>query len=290
MSFQSKADSCKRLRIRLLTYLFAALIFAMPVRSALENHFLYFPENRQEVTPAAVGLTYDEIAFNASDGTALNGWLLPGLVGAPVVLFCMGNAGNISNRMETLQLLHHLGVAVFIFNYRGYGKSAGSTTEAGTYQDIASAMEVLNQRGWTAQRTIIFGRSLGAAIALEGALRNPPAGLIMEAAFTSVRAMGQHHYPLLSFLLGWLMDAKYDNSAKIVRLECPLLLIHGTSDTVCPPWMAEELFAKAPHEKQVFWIHGADHNDGFVVGGESYTNALRAAIARWTGFTMKRSL
>ena len=285
MSFKSKAASLKKLHYRLLIYLVVAVSLAMPARTALEHHFLYFPETRHDATPAALGLTYEEIDFQATDGNRLSGWLVPGREKAPMVLFCMGNAGNISHRLDTLQLLHDLGVAVFIFNYRGYGRSEGKASEEGTYHDIAGALELLNKRGWPSERTIIFGRSLGAAIGLEAALHSPPAGLIMESAFTSIAAMGKHHYPLISSLLGWLVGAKYDNLEKISGLKSPLLLIHGKEDTICPPRMAEQLFARAPKEKQLFWISGAEHNNGFIVGGESYRQVLRQAIARWTGFT-----
>ena len=286
MALKPKAAIFKKLRYRLLIYLVAALILIMPLRTALEHHFLYFPAPRHEATPATVSLSYEVIDFQATDGTQLNGWLVPGQSGAPVVLFCMGNAGNISHRLETIQLLHNLGVTVFIINYRGYGPSEGKASETGTYYDVAGAMELLNRRGWPAERTIIFGRSLGAAIGLEAALRTPPAGLIMESAFTSISTMGQHHYPLLNLLLGWLIDAEYNNLEKIAELKSPLLIIHGKGDTICPPRMAEELYARAPEEKQLLWIPGADHNNGFVVGGESYRQTLRQAIDLWTGFTL----
>lgn len=279
-----KTTIFNKLRYRLILYLAVALIFAMPARTALEQHFIYFPEPQHEATPTNIGLTYEEITFQASDTTQLSGWLIPGQSGAPVVLFCMGNAGNISHRLDTLQLLHDLGVAVFIFNYRGYGTSEGKASENGTYHDIAGAMSFLDQRGWPPKRTILFGRSLGAAISLEGSLRTPPAGLIMEAAFTSLSAMGRHHYPLLNALLGWLIGAKYNNFEKIADLKSPLLLIHGRNDSICPPIMAEELYKQAPQEKQLLWITGADHNNSFVVGGELYRNSLQEAIARWTGF------
>lgn len=285
MAWQSTANRCKSLRCRLFFCLLAALVIAMPARAALDHHFIYFPETRQAATPASAGLTYEALRFAATDGTALTGWLVPGQTGAPVVLFCMGNAGNISHRLETLRLLHELGVSVFIFNYRGYGESAGTPSEAGTYADIAGARQLLASRGWPASRTIIFGRSLGAAVGLEGALHDPPAGLIMESAFTSIAAMGRHHYPLLKLLFGWLVGARYDNLTKIARLQSPLLLIHGQRDSICPPAMAEELFARATGEKQLIWLPAADHNDGFIVGGEFYRQSLRACIARWTGFT-----
>ena len=284
MSFQSKAASLNKLRYRLLIYLVIAVSFATPTRTALEHHFLFFPEPRHVATPASVGLTYEEIDFLATDGTRLTGWLVPGQTSAPVVLFCMGNAGNISHRLETLQLLHELGVAVFIFNYRGYGLSEGKASEEGTYHDVFGALLWLDKRGWPPKQTIIFGRSLGAAIGLEAALHSKPAGLIMESAFTSITAMGQHHYPLINRLLGWLIGAEYDNLKKISSLESPLLLIHGKHDTICPPRMAEQLFTEAPAAKQLLWIPGAEHNNSFIVGAESYRQALRQAIVQWTGF------
>lgn len=287
MAFSKRTTNYKKLSFRLLLYLGVALVFTMPARTALEQHFLYFPETLQEATPATVGLAYEDVSFKATDATQLKGWLIPGQTGAPVVLFCMGNAGNISHRLETLLLLHDLGVAVFIFNYRGYGTSEGTASEVGTYHDIAGAMDFLNERGWTATQTILFGRSLGAAISLESSLRKPPAGLIMESAFTSIKAMGRHHYPFLNTLLGWLIEAKYNNLEKIEGLKAPLLLIHGGRDNICPPSMAEELYSRAPQEKQILWIPEAGHNDGFVVGGERYKQSLRQVIARWTGFTIE---
>lgn len=284
MSPWSVSSLFRQLRWRLLVYLLAALIFAMPVRTALEHHFLYFPTPGQVSTPAVLGLDYEEVSFNATDDTRLSGWLLPGEPEAPVVLFCMGNAGNIADRLETLQLLHGLGVAVFIFNYRGYGLSEGRASEAGLYHDVAGALAFLRKRGWPAQRTVLFGRSLGAAVALEAALHEPQAGLIMESAFTSIAAMGRYHYPLVNLMLGWIIDAEYNNLAKIAQLRNPLLVIHGRGDTICPPAMAEELYARAPGNKQMLWIAGADHNNGFVIGGDIYRQALHLAISRWTGF------
>jgi hypothetical protein len=282
MSGKTKAAIFK-LRFRLVLYLIAALILIMPLRTALEHHFLYFPLSRHEATPASIGLQYEEVEFHATDGIQLFGWLIPGRESAPVVLFCMGNAGNISHRLETLQMLHDLGVASFIFDYRGYGRSGGKTSETGLYHDAAAAMALLQERGWRADRIIIFGRSLGAAVGMETALRIPPAGLIIEAAFTSIHAMGRYHYPLLSFLLGWMIEAKFDNLGKIGDLKSPVLLIQGRNDTICPPAMAKQLYSRAADRKQIYWIDAAGHNNGPVVGGAAYREVLRQAIAGWTG-------
>lgn len=282
-----KADTAiyKKLPFRLLLYLAVALIFAMPAGAALEQHFLYFPTKQHDATPNAVGLPYEEVAFESADGTQLGGWLVHGQSDAPVILFCMGNAGNISHRLETLQLLNEIGVSVFIFNYRGYGNSAGKANEQGLYMDIEAAIKLLQDRGWDMERMIIFGRSLGAAVGLEAATRMQPAGLIMESAFTSVPAIGRYHYPLLNLVLGWLIDARFNNLEKIATLKSPLLLIHGDSDRICPPSMAEELFDKASRDKQLHWIEGADHNNSFAVGGIFYKSILQESIKDWTGFS-----
>ena len=264
---------------RLVAFLLIAMI--MSACSTLEHHFLYFPQARHDATPLSAGLAYEEVHFKAQDGTRLTGWLVPGRPDFPLVLFCIGNAGNISHRLETLQLLNDLGVSTFIFDYRGYGQSAGKTNELGTYSDVIGAIEMLQDRGWAPKQIIIFGRSLGAAVGLEAALNTEPAGLIMESAFTSIPAMGRFHYPIIGVLFGWLIDAKYDNLGKIGDLKSPLLLLHGTADTICPPYMAEKLYASAPTQTRLHWIEGAGHNNGFVVGGETYKNILKQAIGQW---------
>jgi fermentation-respiration switch protein FrsA (DUF1100 family) len=268
--------------IRITLCLLVLLIIAMLSRNALEHFFIYFPSPQHEGTPDQVGLAYEEVAFKATDGTDLTGWLVPATQNSPIVLFCMGNAGNISHRLETLKLLHELGVAVFIFNYRGYGTSAGKANESGLYADVAGAMNLLQAKGWPAHRVIIFGRSLGAAVGLEAALQVPPAGLIMEAAFTSIPAMGRRHYALVNFLLGWLVKAKYDNLDKISKLERPLLVIHGSNDSICPPEMGRQLSKAAVSETAYVEIPGAEHNDAMFIGGQRYREALSEFIQRST--------
>lgn len=284
MFYKSGNARQKNFYLRLLCYSTLLLIFAMPIGISLEQHFLYFPTKAHDASPNTIGLAYEDLFFTSGDGTKLNGWLIPGQNNAPVILFCMGNAGNISHRLDTLQLLHDIGVNVFIFNYRGYGKSEGKASEKGLYEDVSAAYKLLLERGWKKQEVIVFGRSLGAAVGLELTIRSSPVGLIMESAFTSVPAMGRYHYFLLNSLLGWLIDAEYNNLAKIRHIKSPLLLIHGDRDNICPPHMTEELFNEAPTDKQLYWVHGAGHNDGFIVGGEKYKSVLTQTIKSWTGF------
>jgi fermentation-respiration switch protein FrsA (DUF1100 family) len=247
---------------------------------AMEQHFIYFPGRELVATPAAAGLVYEEVHFRAADGLALHGWYLPGEPGRPLILFCHGNAGNISHRIENLRLFRRLGLAVFIFDYRGYGRSAGRASEAGTYSDARGALAWLRQRGWPREQLVYFGRSLGAGVAVQLALEAPPAALVLETPFPSIAAMGWHHNPVLYLLLGWLLDARYDSFNKIGRVQVPLLLFQGDRDSIVPETMARRLFQRANEPKTFHLIRGAGHNDTFEVGGEAYWRQWREFLER----------
>ena len=232
------------------------------------------------MTPATVRLEYEDVFFAAADGTKLHGWYLPGEAGKPMVIFCHGNAGNISHRVDNLRLLRELGLGVFIFDYRGYGQSEGQASEEGTYSDMRGAIDWLKERGWATDQLIYFGRSVGAGVALQLAVEQPPAGVVLESPFTSIRAMGRHHYPLLWQLAGWALDARYDNHAKIGQLKAPLLVFHGDRDNIVPHRMGKELFEQAPQPKTFYSIPRAGHNNTYDVGGEAYWQQWKSFIMR----------
>jgi fermentation-respiration switch protein FrsA (DUF1100 family) len=254
------------------------LLFGLRMSGYLEQSLLYFPERPLVATPQDFGLIGEEVNLTSADGEHLHGWYLPGEPGQPVLLFFHGNAGNISHRLDNLQRLHKHGLNLLIFDYRGYGQSTGTPSEAGLYRDADAALAWLHAQGWTQQRIIYFGRSLGAAIAVDLARRHPPAGLILETPFTSLRAMGRQHYPLLTALLGWVLRDRYDNLEKIGEVKAPLLMLHGDQDQIIPETMARQLFAAARDPKTFHLITGADHNDTYERGGDSYWQALTAFL------------
>ena len=253
----------------------AALLCPRTGFAAMEHHFIFFPDRQLVATPAAAGLAYEEVWFTAADGVKLHGWHVPGEPGRPLLLFCHGNAGNISHRIENLRHFRRLGLAVLIFDYRGYGRSEGRSSEEGTYSDARGALGWLQQRGWQPQQLIYFGRSLGAGVAVQLALETPPGALVLETPFPSIAAMGRHHNPILYLLLGWLLDASYDSFNKIGRIHAPLLLFQGDRDSIVPEKMARRLFERANEPKTYYRIEGADHNDTFDVGGERYWQQWR---------------
>lgn len=237
----------------------------------MDRHYIFFPERTLHATPEVAGLTFEDVYFPAADGVRLHGWFLPGKPDKPLLLFAHGNAGNISHRIDNLVHFQRIGLAVFIFDYRGYGQSEGQITEDGSYSDMRGALAWLKKQGWTPRQMIYFGRSLGAAVALQLALEEPPAGLVLESAFTSVARMGWHHQPLIYALLGWwAISSRYNNLGKISQLQCPILMFQGERDSIVPPKMAHQLFARAPEPKTLYLIPDANHNDTYTVGGAPY--------------------
>jgi len=271
----------RRSRVSRVLVLVAVLLTLTILRAegAMEQHFIYFPERALVMTPSGLGLPFEEVTFSAEDGIRLHGWWVPGEPGRPVILFFHGNAGNISHRVENLWLLRRLGLGVLIFDYRGYGRSEGRPDEPGLAQDARAALKWLEERGVPRGELLYFGRSLGAAVALQLALEAPPAGLVLETPFTSIRDLGRLHYPLLHLGLGWLIRDRYDNLAKIGQLHVPLLVLQGDRDRIVPESMARRLYAAANPPKTFHLVVGADHNTTYEAGGDAYWQAWRDFLA-----------
>ena len=242
-----------------------------------ETRFIYFPSRAHDATPKALGLSFENVDLTAEDGVRLHGWFLPVPNPRWTVLLSHGNGGNISHRLDRALLLQaRLGASVFLYDYRGYGQSDGSPDEDGTYRDARAAYRWLVRDGKTrADRLVLFGESLGAAVALDLAVAEPAAALVLESPFTSVPDMARTTIfaPLAPFV-----RTRYDNMAKIGRLRMPLLVLHGDRDGVVPFPLGRRLFEAAPEPKRFYAIPGADHNDTYLVGGSAYWKALASFL------------
>jgi fermentation-respiration switch protein FrsA (DUF1100 family) len=241
-----------------------------------EKGIVFFPDPYLVGSPADFGLEFEDVFFAAADGVQLHGWWVP-RTGAPVLLWLHGNAGNISHRLENIKLLHDLvGVQVFIFDYREYGRSQGRISREGTFRDAAAAYRyVTATRGIPAQDLVLFGRSLGTALATDLAVNHPCRCLILESAFTNSSDMAKMMAP---FLFDWRPKIPYDNLGKIDKVRVPVLIIHGSHDEIIPVDMGRRVFAAAPSPKDLYVIPGAHHNDTYVVGGQAYFQRLKALI------------
>jgi uncharacterized protein len=229
----------------------------------LMNALLFFPSREILATPV---VPYEDVAIGA-----LHGWWVPAT--APTigqVLLFHGNAGNIGDRVPHVTLLSAAGFDVLAFDYRGYGRSAGRPSEHGTYEDARAARETLGPG-----KTIYLGESLGGAIALELAIHHPPAGLILQSTFTSIRDMARLHYPLIPRAL--VPDA-YPSLRLIRGLRAPLLVLHGARDEIVPLMDGEALFEAAPEPKRIE-VLDAGHND---MVGSRWIEAITAYVSAAT--------
>jgi len=260
-------------RQRLLIFFAVLLAGLILVPVLFERRLIYFPFRTLEVTPKELGLRFEEARLVTEDGVTLHGWFLPVEGSRFTVLVCHGNAGNISHRLDRAMLMHaKLKTDVFLFDYRGYGLSQGAPDEEGTYRDARAAHRYLSTaRGVPPGNLIIFGESLGAAVALQLALEVPARGLVLESPFTSVGDMARGVVPVLP--LGRLLRTKYDNLGKVGGLRMPLLVLHGDRDTTVPFAQGRRLFEAAPEPKSFFVIRGAGHNDTYLIGGDLYWQA-----------------
>jgi len=239
-----------------------------------QSHLVFYPETGREITatPNQVGLAYEDIHLNTSDGISLHGWYIPAPQPRGTVLFLHGNAGNISHRLDSVQMFHRLGYSTLIFDYRGYGNSGGTPTEQGTYRDAETAWRYLiEQRHIPSCRIVLFGESLGGAVAAWLAGRQKPAALVIASGFTSVPDFAQHIYPYLP--VRWLARIHYDTRENLRAVAAPVLIAHSPEDEIIPFEHGRALFAAANPPKLFLELAGG-HNDGFIFMRESWVRVL----------------
>ncbi len=255
----------------------AGLILLIIFYPQIENFFVFHPETGFDKAPEQMGMQYEPVFFEAGDRTKLHGWFFPLPGKSPVILFCHGNAGNISHRLGNVQKLLSNGYQVFIYDYRGYGRSTGNPSRKGIYSDGLAAYDYLvKNRNIFPDRILLFGRSLGAAVAIEIAIQRPVNRLILESAFTSTKGIART-MPLFA-LISPFLPAHYNNLKKIERITVPKLIIHGNRDELIPFNMGRELFEAAPEPKAFYAIEGAGHNDTWLIGGSRYFETLKRFI------------
>ena len=240
-----------------------------------ERRLLFFPDRTLAAEPADFGLQAEELSIAVEDGVTLHGWWIAG-PGERVLIWYHGNAGNIGHRLPNARwFVDTLGVSVVLVDYRGYGRSTGRPNEAGVYRDGLAVYDAVAARGVAARDVVLFGRSLGGAVATEVALQRPAGALVLEAAFRSARAMAREHY---WFVPGALVRTRMDNESKIGRVPMPALFLHGDRDRIVPPDHGRRLFELAAHPKRLHVVEGAGHNDTYLVGGAPYAEVWRTFL------------
>jgi uncharacterized protein len=238
---------------------------------------IFFPDRFLVWTPAEADLAFEDVWFTTHDGVRLHGWFVPADPSIGLMLFCHGNAGNVSHRVDNIRRLHDIGLSVFIFDYRGYGKSEGTISEAGFYQDAEAAYEVARLRAEESRsKLVIFGRSLGGIAAVHLGSRFSAAGIILESTFTHMAAMAKEHFPLP--VPESLLRHKLNALTKMPQVKARTLFFHGDRDDIVPIRLGRALFEAAVAPKEWVTLEGAGHNDTYLVGGQAYFDKTKAFV------------
>lgn len=233
---------------------------------------VFFPYQNLVETPTAWGLEYEDIYLSSRSGEKLHGWYIPHKEAEKVVLFLHGNGGNISHRGDSIEIFHRLGLNVLIIDYRGYGKSEGSPSEEGLYEDARTAWQYLiSKRGFRSELIIVFGRSIGTAVAIKLAVEEGPKKVILESAFSSSRDMADKVLPLISRIV--VMRYPFNSMKRIKDVNAQLLMLHSPDDEIIPYRLGEKLYRAANEPKQFVKLKG-NHNYGFMLSQPEYERAL----------------
>lgn len=247
-----------------------------------QERFVYKPSTRTEGTPASVGMYYEEVELVASDGVRLSGWYLPLADARGTVLFCHGNAGNISHLLAVAQDAHRLGLGVLLFDYRGYGQSEGVPSEEGTHRDAEAAWNYLVQEvGLAPEQIAIIGRSLGGPIAARLARDKTPAALFLEETFTSIPELGQELYPI--FPVDLLARYEYPTLEYLKQVECPVLISHSREDMFIVFEHGQRLYEAARPPKAFTELRGG-HSSAFSEDAATYEAGVEAFLVEVLGW------
>ena len=247
------------------------------LRKRFQRQRLYLPDRFPNGVwrPHRFGLEAVDQWFRSDDGLILHGWWVPHPKARGTVLYCHGNSGSIAHQIGVFRYVRRLKVNLFGFDYRGYGRSEGSPNEQGLYADARAAYDhLVDDLEVAPQSILLFGHSLGGAVAIDCAMDRPVAGLIVQSSFTHLKDATRASFPRLPVHL--LARRQYDSLQKVASLTMPKLFIHGSADETLPPEMAERLYEAAAEPKEHFVVHRAGHNDVYRHGGGRYLRKLAA--------------
>lgn len=242
-----------------LLLLFLVLGLILIYLRYIEKHTIFYPTKEIEFSPHEIGLDFEDIFFKTLDNVRLNGWFIPAKDARYTILFCHGNAGNISHRIDKLKFFKQLGCNVFIFDYRGYGKSEGKPFENGLYIDVKSAYDYLLSRKINAAQIIGYGESLGGAVITDLAYKNKICALIVDSTFPRGKDMAKYIYPFIPY---WVFSTRLDSASKIKSINIPKLIIHSLNDEIVPYALAQKLYRICAPPKEFLQVHGG-HNSCF---------------------------
>ncbi len=252
-------------------------VMKMKALDNMARRFLYYPDRLPpDLPPPAWAGNAEEVWMRCGDGVRIHGlwWREP--EGAPAILFLHGNAQEVYSWSLVREELQPLGYRMLLIDYHGYGKSGGEPHENGLYLDGKAALEWLRERGIEEGDTVVFGKSLGGAVACEIAQGRQLKALVLESTFTSLKSVARKLFPFLP--KGIPLGETYDSISKIGRARCPVMVIHGDRDELIPVEEGMELFEAAPEPKELYLVRGAGHNDVSLTAGGEYARRIASFL------------
>ncbi|MBI5360219.1 MAG: alpha/beta hydrolase [Planctomycetes bacterium] len=278
----------RRLLKSFLRIVITAYIAIVAVFWLFQSWFIYHPTGEITNTPESMGAKFEEVEFQSADGVRLNGWFIPAEPALPggaaaansgaTVLYCHGNARNISDCLDIIRILTGLKLNVFVFDYRGFGKSEGKPAEKGLYADAEAAYNYLiKTKGINENEIIVHGRSLGGPMAAYLAQKYNPKKLILESTFTSMADAASDIYPYLPVRL--ILRHNYPTIEYARLVKCPVLVIHSANDELIPFSHGRRLYESIKTKKEFLEITGL-HNNGFLISENAYINGIKEFIDR----------
>jgi hypothetical protein len=268
--------------MRFIIYPILFAIFFVAYVRFLEKRTVFMPQTGKDArNPSDINMAYEDVSIKTSDGLRLHGWFVPAKENptqAVTFLYFHGNAGNIYNRVDEVELLHDVGGNVLIIDYRGYGISEGSPSEKGIYLDALATFDyVITRKDVAKDRIIAYGVSLGGAAAAELALNRPVAGLVLHSTFTSASDMAKKIFPIVP---SFLIQTKMDTINKVQKITVPKLIIHAPQDEVAPYWMGKRLFDASAEPKEFLELQG-QHNDAHIFSRDVYMKGTRKFLGKY---------
>ena len=266
---------------RLLRVFALAAILVVIMLRWLGDGLFYYPDAEVYGTPADYGSSVEEVSFAAPGGPRLHAWWMPAKGHAlGTVVYCHGNAGNLTRHARYVSWLPARGYSVLLFDYRGYGESAGSVTRAGTVADATAAIDFALSRD--PDRVVVFGHSLGGAVGLRAAADRPAVrGVIAESTFSNYRGIARAKTPWLSWLVPLVISAGYDPDAVLHQLApAPVLVIHGGRDHIVPIALGQQLYERASEPKELWVVPEAAHASPWTVRRDEFERRLEAFLVK----------
>lgn len=234
-----------------------------------QSKLIFLPSSDLLVTPREAALQAEDVWIDTSDGERLHGWYFPNDSTEYIVILSHGNAGNISNRIDIAKFLQETGFSALIYDYRGYGQSSGEPSEEGLYKDIEAVVNFLKMDiGYTEQKMIMYGRSMGGAVASFAATQFNVGGLVLDSAFKNIKSMVSELYP---FIPSFLASYEFPTEQHVKQLtDTPIMIMHSPNDTIVDISHGKALFGTANDPKTFVELRGG-HNDNFHASVDIYS-------------------